>query len=216
MDTIIHSDTLAVARRLSEMGLSYGVLANAVTAGYQAASNCTELDPKSYRGLTMWAVTTRHLRMQLLPRWQRQDDGNFSLTVSPDGQMAIAVATGDIATGVTDLVPTTQSSKGPCTVEAVAANNRQLGFEFTYPDGWTPPSPSPLECGDRATWLLLIHRGDTILRAELSHPLAFDDNTRVCGWRERILLRPIETGPLDQLELADPVPPVEVPIHRRA
>lgn len=118
---------------------------------------------------------------------QVKDDGNFSLTVSPDGQIAIAIATGDEGTGIFDQIPITQSSKGPRTMEAVATNNKQLGLELVFPDGWIPPLYDPMKFGDCATWLLLIHREDTEIRAELSHPMGFDDNKRLSGWKERII-----------------------------
>lgn len=216
METIVHSEPLAVARRLRELGLTLDVLLNAVTAAYQACSTCTELDPRMYPGLTMWAVAIRHLRAGLLPRWQAKDDGNFSITVSPDDQVAIAVATGDDGTGIAERIATTQSSKGPRTMEAVAANNKQMGFELTFPDGWIPPLYDPAKFGDCATWILLIHRDDTAVRAELSHPLGIDENKRVSGWRERILLPSIDTGPLVDVEIEDREVPVDVPVHRKA
>ena len=216
MDTIIHSDTFSVARRLDELGLSHDVLVNAVAAGYQARSNCMDVDPKMFRGLTMWAVTTRHLRLRLLPNWRQKDDANLSLIVSPDERIAIGVATGDEGTGIPDLIPSTKSSKGPRTIDAVATNNRQLELEFTFPDGWTPSFPSVTKHGDCATWLLLIHCDASSVRAELSHPLSFDDYKRVNGWRERILLPSINIEPLDEIELDDDTLPIDVPVRRKA
>ena len=216
MNSIVYSDTVAVAQRLQDLGVTRDVLMNAVTAAYQASSNCSDLDPKMYRGLTMWAVTNRHLRMALLPEWEARDDGNFSLTVSPDGRIAIAVATGNDGTGIADLVPLTQSSKGPRTAEAVAANREQLGFQFTFPDGQTPqPLCDPANIGTRATWVLLIRQADTTVRAELSLPMSFDTKGRVSGWSERILLPTINFAPLDAIELDDHEIFIDVPVRRR-
>ncbi len=216
MKTIVHSDSIAIARRLRELGLSADVLLNAVTASYQAWSNCTELDPRMYPGLTMWAMAIRHLRMGLLPQWKANDEGNFPLTVSPDGSVAISVATADEATGIVGQTPATQSSKGPRTMEAVAANNAQLGFELTFPDGWMPPMYDATKFGDCATWLLLIHRGETVVRSELSHPLGFDEYKRVSGWKERIILPTIDIAPLRDVETDDLQQEIEVPVQRRA
>lgn len=218
METIVHSEPFAVAKRLRELDpdLTLDVLLNAVRAAHQAWSNCTDLDPKMYAGLTLWAVAIRHLRMGLLPRWQAKDDGNFSITVSPSERVAITVATGDDGTGIVNRIPTTQSSKGPRTMEAVAANNKQMGFELTFPDGWIPPLYDPAKFGDCATWLLLIHRDDATVRAELSHPLGFDENKRVSGWTERILVPAIDIGPLDQVEVEERQQPIDVPVQRKA
>jgi len=216
MQTIIHSDPIAAARRLQDLDLTAGVLLNAVTASYQARSNCTELDPKMFPGLTMWATAIRHLRMGLLPRWTVNDEGNYPLTVSPDGSVAISVATADEATGVANRSPATQSSKGPRTMEAVAANNAQLGFELVYPDGWALPAYDGGRFGDCATWLLLIHCDETTVRAELSLPLGVDEFRRVSGWKERILLPNIDIDPLRDVESDDRQQPIEVPVQRRA
>ena len=216
MNTTVYSETLAVARRLQDLGLASDVLMNAVTAAHQASSNCTDLDPKMYRGFTFWAVTIRHLRKALLPKWEARDDGNYSLTVSPDGLMAIAVATGNDGTGIADLVPSTQSSKGPRTEAAVAENRKQLGFQFTFSDG-QPPKPicDPARMGLRATWILLIHQADTTVRAELSHPLSFDNNGRVSGWTERILLPTMDFAPNDAIELEEREMVIDVPVRRK-
>jgi hypothetical protein len=216
MQTIVHSEPIGVARRLRELGLTADVLLNAVAASYQAWSNCTDLDPKMYPGITMWATAVRHLRMGLLPRWKANDEGNFPLTVSPDGSVAISVATADEATGFADKTPATQSSKGPRTMEAVAANNAQMGFELTFPDGWIPPMYDAAKFGDCATWLLLIHRDETVVRAELSHPLSFDEYKRVSGWKERIILPTIDLTPLRDVETDDQQQMIEVPVQRRA
>lgn len=217
METIVHSEQNAVRKRLRDLGLTVDVFSNAITAGYQAAANCTDLDPKMYSGLTFWAVVIRNLRVALLPsKWEAKDDGNYSITVSPDERFAITVATGDEATGIADRVPTTQSRKGPRTMEAVAANMKQLGFELTFPDGWIPPLYDPAKFGDCTTWILLIYRDGMMLRAELSHPLGFDDNKRVSGWRERILLPSVEIGPRDQVELVEREQPIDVPVRRKA
>ena len=205
---------MAVAQRLQELELTHGVLANAVTVAYQKSSNCTSLHPKAYRGFALWAETIGNLRA-LLPEWQSKDDGNYDLTVSPNGQIAIAVATGDDSTGIADLIPLTQSSKGPRTVEAVAANQNQLRFEFRFPDAWIPPLYDPARVESRATWILLIHQTDTTVRAELSLPLRLDPKNRVSGWSERILLSLVDYTPLGEIELNEREQIIDVPVRRR-
>ena len=214
MDTKVYSDTVAVVRRLKELGLTHDVLANAVTAAYQKSSNCTSLHPKVYRGFTLWAETIGNLRA-LLPEWQAKGDGNYDVTVSPNGQIAIVVATGDSGTGVTNLVPTTQSSKGPRTVAAVAANQNQLRFQFAFPDAWIPPLIDPAKIGSRATWILLIHQADAAMRAELSLPLRFDAKNRVSGWSERILLSLVDYATLGEIKLNERDQLIDVPVRRR-
>lgn len=216
MNTAVRSDLFDVARRLRELGLKHDMLVNPVHAAYQAWSNCTPLDPRMYPGLTLWAVAVRHLRMGLIPfGWSANDDGNYSLTVSPNNEFAIAVATGDEFTGLPDKVPSTRSRKGPRTVEAVAANNRQLGLDLVFPEGLEPPVLDPSKFGKCATWLLLMHREDDLIRIELSHPLGFDEDQHVTGWKERIILTDIGIGPLDSEQLDEEEAPIDVPVSRR-
>lgn len=216
MQTLVHTDPVAVRRRLHRLGLAPDVLLNAVRAAYAAWSNCTDLDPAMYPGQTMWATAVRHLRIGLLPTWQLCEAGNFSLTLSPDKQVAIGVATGDDGTGVADRVPVTKSRKGPRTMEAVAANNAQLGLDLAFADGWAPPLSDPDELGAYVTWLLLIYRDHSEVRCELSLPLGFDEYDRVSAWTERIILSSIDTTPLRELDLEERQLPIDVPVQRRA
>lgn len=216
MNTTIRTDLFEVVERLKELGLRLDLLTNPVNAAYQAWSNCSDLDPHMYAGLTFWAVAIRHLRFGLVPLgWDTNDDGNYSLTISPDGHLAIAVATGDEFTGIHDEVPSTQSRKGPKTVAVVAANNRQLGLELVFPEGMEPPLLDPIKFGNCATWLLLINRENDVIRRELSLPLGFAQDQKVCGWKERIIFPDIELTPLDDVKHAEEEMEFDVPVVRR-
>ncbi len=161
----------------------------------------------------------RSLREYLLPAgWERSDENNYSLVINPTGTVAIAVATGDDATGRADVQPTTKSSKGPSTVEAVTSNQQQLDLVF-------PPVavPAPVRAvsadEQRMTWILLVHRGQGEVRCELSLPTSMGTDGRVDGWQERIILGAIPTEP-DMLEITPPSPPdqpdINVDVKRRA
>lgn len=217
MKTVVRTELFDVAKRLKELGLRVDLLTNPVHAAYQAWSNCSVFDPRMYAGLTFWAVAVRHLRFGLVPlEWTTNDDGNYSLTISPDGSLAIAVATGDEFTGIADETPSTQSKKGPKTVAVVAANNRQLGLDLVFPDGMEPPLLDPWRFGNCATWLLLMNREDKVIRRELSHPLGFADDQRVSGWKERIILPDIELDSLDDIALPDDDLDFDVSVVRRS
>lgn len=217
MKTVVHTELFDVADRLRELGLRVDLLTNPVHAAYQAWSNCSVFDPRMYAGLTFWAVAIRHLRFGLVPlEWTTNDEGNYSLTISPDGSVAIAVATGDEFTGIPDEVPSTQSKKGPKTVAAVAANNRQLGLELEFPEGMEPPLLDPRKFGDYATWLLLMHREENVIRRELSLPLGFADDQKVSGWKERIILPEIGLDSLDDIKVPDDDLDFDVSVVRRS
>jgi len=215
---LIHAEANDVRRRLVEMGLEEEPLADVVRQGYVAFASCTANDPPLYPGFTAWAKMVRALREYLLPKkWQRSDESNYSLVINPTGALAIAVATGDDATGCADSTPTTKSTRGTCTIEAVSVNQSQLDLPFDW-----PALPARMRPGDpndkRITWILLVHRALTEIRCELSLPLSMGDDSRVDSWRERIILSSIPID-LDLVEITPPMPDlpdVTVDVKRRA
>jgi hypothetical protein len=215
---VIHADASDVRRRLAQMGLEDGPIAEVVRRGYVAFASCTSNDPPLYPGFTAWAQMVRGLREYLLPKqWQRSDESNYSLVINPAGTIAIAVATGDDATGRADATPTTKSTRGPCTIEAVTINQSQLELPFDF-----PALPAPMRPADpadkRLTWILLVHRAVTEIRCELSLPLSMGDDSRIESWRERIILASIPIDP-DLIEVTPPLPDlpdITVDVKRRA
>lgn len=213
----IHVETSEIASRLAELGLEEARLAEIVRRGYVAFASCTPNDPPLYPGFSAWATMVRALREYLLPKWERSDENNYSLVVNQAGTMAIAVATGDEATGQPKASPTTKSSKGPSTVEAVTSNQMQLELPYVFPPVAAPARPASAE-DQRMTWILLVHRAQGEVRCELSLPTSMRTDGRVDGWRERIILGAIPTDP-EVLEITPPQPPlpdINVDVKRRA
>ena len=162
-----HIEVSDVYGRLAELGLAETKLAEIVRRGYVAFASCTPNDPPLYPGFSAWATMVRGLREYLLPDWERSDENNYSLVINPAGNVAIAVATGDDATGHSDAIPTTKSSKGPSTLEAVTSNQIQLELPYVFPPVPAPARPAnPDE--QRMTWILLVHRAQNEVRCELS------------------------------------------------
>jgi hypothetical protein len=156
--------------------------------------------------------TVKALREQLAPLgWERNDVKNYSRTIHPDGNIAIAVATGNEATGIASLSPVTKSAKGPSTIDAVENNRSQ---------GWLP-GLEPVEMVNEdqtqlTTWLLLIHHAREEIRCELSQPFEIGSDGRISGWRERIILSsmPIDPEPMEILPPSQP--DLDVQIRRKA
>lgn len=161
----------------------------------------------------MWAVTVRRLRQGLIPKgWSFSETGNYSRTISSDGGLVIVVATGDEATGLRDGTPTTQSRKGPRTLEVIATNANQLDLPFEWPEDVEPTNNN----SEAMTWIMLSHWSADSVRAELSRPISYDDALRVSGWYERIILPPVEIQPDDAFEFGpDEAPDVDVVVRRR-
>lgn len=214
---VVHQ-TVEVQTRLAALGLDPEALAQVIKRGYVAFTLCTVNDPPLFPGFAAWAQTVRALREYLMPQgWQRCDENNYSLVINPTEDMAIAVATGDDGTGRVDAVPTTKSSKGPSTAEAVVANKAQLTFAFDGPEA-VAADEGDQAIDERMTWLLLVNRGEGEVRSELSLPLSMGTDGRIESWQERIILGSMPTDPTE-IDITPPspvMPDIEVDVKRRA
>jgi len=165
--------------------------------------------------MSAWGETTCGVREYLLPRgWNRLDEGNLPLTVNGAGTLAIIVATGNEHTGRKEGNPSTRSSKGPRTAEAIA-NNRLMNTLFgdirkviTKPEG-------------RLTFMLLFYRDEETeeVRCELSSPLKInEDDGRIEEWTERIILRSTSFGggSMGSTGNGQQTPNLDVEIKRRS
>lgn len=210
MNESILQEPMEVADRLAQLGLTVHVLRDAVAMGEAARNSCTPNDPAIAPGLFAWARTTRGLRDGLaLADWRRGSDGGLETVVSPDSKLAIAVATGDDATGRIGATPKTKYSKGPTTAAAIQQN--QLSFFFATRE---PIVPGPGSAG-RVTWLLLITRGTDEVRCELSLPSAIREDGKIESWSERIILEPVGLDREPTVTPADQEPNIVVEVSRR-
>lgn len=214
--TQIYAEDGAIEDRLAQLGLEEDRLTEIVRRGYVAFASCTPNDPPLYPGFSAWAAMVRGLREYLLPAWSRCDENNYSLVVNPSDTMAIAVATGDDATGRIDVSPTTKSSKGPSTADAVSSNQLQLELPYIFDS-----APAAADDGapeeKRITWIFLVHRARDEVRCELSLPTSMGTDGRVDKWRERIILKAFPTDPeVIEIRPPQPLPDISVDVKRRA
>lgn len=201
--------------RLAELGLSRERLLEVVEQGQMAFISCTGNHPPFVPALWAWGETVRALRDCLLPLgWLRSDSRNYSLVIDPTNRLAIAVATGNEATGLDGVSPATKTAKGPNTIGAIV-QNRQL--DMFYAVGLDAGQLDSEPEGDqRLTWVLLIYRGLNEVRCELSLPVSISEDGRIDGWRERIILGSLPTGG-EELAIVPPVTPdITVDVRRRA
>ncbi|WP_173052636.1 hypothetical protein [Candidatus Nitrotoga sp. AM1P] len=213
MATILHIEPIAAKSALARLGLNEEALLEAAKHGYLARSNCTANHPPLYAPFVAWGETVRVLREQLTTiGWKRNDEKNYSRIIHPDGYFAIAVATGDEATGMASGFPCNKSVKGPSTIDAIEINRLQAWLPGMGPDEL---QNDPKE-GQPMTWLLLVHHALNEIRSELSQPFDIGSNGRINGWRERILLRTIPLD-FDPQEIIPPSQPdLDVAVRRKA
>lgn len=210
---LVYEDPEEGRLRLAELGLTFDDLYRAMRYGYLARLSCNSNDPPSTVGFLLWARTTRGLREQLAPRGWMKSDKKLSVTVNPDETIAIAVSTGDDATGLVDGEPKSRFPKGPATREAVAINADAQGELFPLAEVTKRPP---------TTWFLLLsvekQKEKTVIRAELSLPSSMDEEGRIGGWFERIVLPVIEdSDDADRRRRDDDTgPDFDVDVRKRA
>src|SRR4051794_35877512 len=109
--------------------------------------------------------------------WVKSDERRYSTVVSPDGKLAISVASGSEETGLKHATPADRSRKGPRTAACVTLN--------AQPDLWPESLHHPRIKQDRITWLLVFFVTKDEVRAELLKPVDIDENGHITGWVAR-------------------------------
>lgn len=213
MRTVLHDDPMTASHALSRLGLNEDVLLAAAMQGYLARTNCTANHPPLFPSFVAWGETVKALRDQLAPLgWERSDEKNYSRAIHPEGHTAIAVATGNEATGVASESPLTKSAKGPSTIGALEVNRLQAWLPGMEPVLTTESE----EENQPTTWLLLVHHASDEIRSELSLPVDVGLDGRISVWKERILLKAIPLDP-EPVEITPPaLPDIDVAVRRKA
>jgi hypothetical protein len=97
---------------------------------------------------------------------RRSDENNYSVVIDDKRKFAIAVATGDEATGIAEAAPSTRALKGISYQLAVVSNQFTLNL---FPEE-LPEPPAVVTTYEKGTWILLMHRSRKEVRCELSLP----------------------------------------------
>lgn len=215
MDVVLRYEPSDVRDRLAELGLTQAPLRDVARRGYLAYISCTANHPPLIPPILAWGEAVCALREYVLPLgWSRSDENNYSVVIDSGERVAIAVATGDEGTGLSDSFPSNKARKGPNTIGAVNANQLQLGF--MEDELRRAPTNLPRPSDPRMTWVLLIHRASDEVRCELSLPSSMALDGHIDGWCERILLRSISIDG-DLIGIAPPTQPdINVEVKRRA
>lgn len=212
LPNILYDAPAEIASRLEQLGVTEGVLREAIYQGHLHRTRLTLNHPRNFPGLVMWGEVVAALRDQLRPLdWVRQDVGSFPVTVNEPLNLAIAVASGDEATGNPYAHPSNRSKKGRNTAEAIEANRQMVLFdEFLQ--------QVKDDVGGNQTWILM-HYTDTAkgeIRFEFSLPAGIGDDGKITSWSERILLSSISFVD-DLVEILQPGgADIDIEIRRKA
>lgn len=196
--------------RLAELGLEHPVLIEALNLANLYRVRTTDHHPKLYRYQIMYGETVAALRDLLVPKgWNKLDDGNYELTINAHRSVAIAVASGDEATGVATRTPSNKSPKGRHTIDAIEINRQVDMFADLLP-------PMTVQESKVETWVLLHHITSTKIQAELSRPNEIDVDGKIIAWSERILLGTIQLDG-EAITIEQPQSPdIDITISRKS
>ncbi len=194
---------------LVELGLTDDLIREVVVEGEVERDAVTSHDPPSRGGFNAFAQRIRALRDRLVPMgWTYSNTKNLCTVISPNGDEAIVVVTGDRHTGSEVKSPQPKYARGDATAYAVARG--QTAFPFLKEE---EPDHAP------RLWLLLVHRvhGKDEVRIELSIPDAITDEGFVSKWQLRHIVPPIDLCEMQQDATSETDhEEIEVPVHPKA
>ena len=198
----VHAEELEVAPRLERLGVTKSELLQVVRAAVGARRNATPFHPLSAGGLFAYLAGTEHLRRVYVPQGRqicRRD--NIESIFHREIGIKIVYQNAERA-GDPIFDPIEASRKG-----AGAARAVELGQYDLFPEA------RELECADitAVTWYLFVYADGPDVRAELSCPVAINDE-QFDQFHERILL--VQKGNWDSPDpLADDAPPVDFEVN---
>ncbi|WP_157110464.1 hypothetical protein [Nocardia anaemiae] len=168
------------------------VLEDIIRRALNDAEGAHPLSPPGTAGQRMHQATVAYLRELLIPRkWKIDQTDGVARTVAVERCIAIIAAAGNEFTGLpgTDDRFTTKWPKGSCALNSV----RYVAEGFDSIDSSFPSSPKVEGCWD--IWYLIHRIVDGEVRVEISNPSYLDKRDYPSGWRERIILNPLQLNP---------------------
>lgn len=203
---ITHVTPASTETRLTSLGLSLHGIVRVLDLALGDRLACTENDPPSFPGQMRSARAVRYLREEyLIYGWKADNTANYCRLIDEHDITAIAVSTGDGATGDPTGFPKLAHRKGEMTMLAVQENDQQLDLFGEAPI--TPHNAGPM------TWILLLNERNNLMYAELSLPRKVH-NGNVIEWEERIILPSRPIGTFD-FEMPEPAAIDEIRIDRK-
>lgn len=172
----------AIAKLLA-LGLTHESVVMAIGNSEIERLGCSVFEPRLMPGIKAWGAAFGTLAEESIRtgRWEKVEEHNLPRILNEELHVAVAVISGDDGTGLTHRIPKSKSPRGVQTVSFVRFNHWQ---GVLFPDLSVPEA----EDSYVTYWLLIYSDGKGALRAEVSLPMGIDSESRLCAWKERILI----------------------------
>lgn len=195
-----------VVSRLSQLGMRRDRLLEVVRAAVGGRRNVTGFHPLSAGGLLSWIEGTAQLRRVFLPEgWETCRRDNIESIFHPELGIKVVYQNAERA-GDPLQEPVAMSKKGAGSARAIELGQYEL---------WPELMAKEVAEATATTWVLFVYADGDDVRAELSCPMAINEE-QFDGFHERILL--VAKGGWDgAMPLVDDEPPAEyeVSVSRR-
>lgn len=196
-----------IVPRLAQLGLRRDLLLDVVQAAVGGRRNATGFHPLSAGGLLSWIQGTGQLRRIFLSHgWEACRRDNIESIFNPQVGIKVVFQNAERA-GDPLLDPIATSKKGAGSARAVDLGQYEL---------WPEVKAREVVEITATTWMLFVYADGDDVRAELSCPIAINEE-QFDGFHERILL--VEKGgwgaALPVVEDDEPPAEYEVPVIRK-
>lgn len=182
------AEDFEVVPRLAQLGLRRDLLLDVVRAATGARRNATGFHPLSAGGLLSWIEGTGQLRRIFLPNgWDICRRDNIESIFHPEIGIKVVFQNAERA-GDLLLDPIAASKKGAGSARAVELGQYEL---------WPEDKAKEVVEVNATTWVLFVYADRDDVRAELSCPIAINEE-QFDGFYERIIL--VEKGGWDATE----------------
>lgn len=201
------AEDYVIVPRLAQLGLRRDLLLDVVGAAVGGRRNATGFHPLSAGGLLSWIEGTGQLRRVFLPYgWEICRRDNIESIFNPEFGIKVVFQNAERA-GDPLLDPIATSKKGAGSARAVELGQYEL---------WPEDKAKEVVEVNAATWVLFVYADGDDVRAELSCPIAINEE-QFDGFHERILL--VEKGgwgaTIPMVEDGEPPAEYEVPVTRK-
>lgn len=173
-------------RLLAPMRLTSARFERAVSVGAAERRSFSPGAPKSAGEMNRWFRTVEALHEELMlgrDGWRRSDPQNLPYFTNQEARVGLVVSSGDHATGVAFMNPTTRNPKGAAFVRRVEDNGMDALFEYGLTDD--------VEVDRVHLWVCLYDERDGFVHLELSRPVSVADS-HVDEWSDRIIFPPLD------------------------